>query len=123
MRKRKSSRSTRPKMDSPGRPPGWRREHQKAFWESIARGTQSEAAAVEAGLSPAVGNRWFRENGGMAPNPFAPLSARYLSFVEREEIALLNAKGAGIRAIARRLQRSPSTISRELRRNAATRGG
>jgi IS30 family transposase len=53
----------------------------------------------------------------------APLSGRYLSFVEREEIALLRASGSGVRAIARRLQRAPSTISRELRRNAATRGG
>src|SRR5207237_3101637 len=41
----------------------------------------------------------------------------------REEIALLRAGGAGVREIARRLGRAPSTISRELRRNAATRGG
>ena len=53
----------------------------------------------------------------------APLSGRYLSFAEREEIALLRAQGAGVREIARRVGRSPSTISRELRRNAATRGG
>jgi IS30 family transposase len=50
-----------------------------------------------------------------------PLSGRYLSFAEREQIALLRAKGHGIRQIARRLARSASTISRELRRNAATR--
>ena len=53
----------------------------------------------------------------------APLSGRYLSFVEREEIAILNARGFGVREIARRMGRSPSTISRELRRNAATRSG
>ena len=53
----------------------------------------------------------------------APLSGRYLSFVEREEIALLWASGCGVREIARQLGRSPSTISRELRRNAATRSG
>jgi IS30 family transposase len=52
-----------------------------------------------------------------------PISGRYLSFQEREEIALLKAQGAGVREIARRLGRAPSTISRELRRNAATRGG
>jgi IS30 family transposase len=51
------------------------------------------------------------------------LSGRYLSFAEREEIALLRAGGFGVREIARQLGRSPSTISRELRRNAATRGG
>jgi len=53
----------------------------------------------------------------------APLCGRYLSFQEREEIAILKGQGAGIRQIARRLGRDPSTISRELRRNAATRGG
>jgi len=53
----------------------------------------------------------------------APLSGRYLSFAEREEIALLHAQRCGVREIARQLGRSPSTISRELRRNAATRSG
>jgi IS30 family transposase len=57
----------------------------------------------------------------MRPISLAPLSGRYLSFVEREEIAILRAKGTGVREIARQVQRSPSTISRELRRNAATR--
>ena len=70
-----------------------------------------------------VGSRWFRENGGMAPFSFVPVSGRYLSFVEREEIAVLHARQCGVREIARHLGRSPSTISRELRRNAATRGG
>jgi IS30 family transposase len=46
-----------------------------------------------------------------------------LSFAEREELALLRAQGGGVRAIARKMGRDPSTISRELRRNAATRGG
>ena len=50
-----------------------------------------------------------------------PLSGRYLSFVEREQIALQRAKGHGVRQIARQLARAASTISRELRRNAATR--
>jgi IS30 family transposase len=53
----------------------------------------------------------------------SPPSGRYLSFAEREEIAPLKAQGEGVREIARRLSRSPSTVSRELRRNAATRGG
>ena len=59
----------------------------------------------------------------MAPIIQAPLSGRYLSFAERDEIAILRAGGCGVREIARRTARSPSTISRELRRNAATRGG
>ena len=52
-----------------------------------------------------------------------PLCGRYLSFAEREEIALYRAQGQGVREVARRLGRAGSTISRELRRNAATRGG
>ena len=52
-----------------------------------------------------------------------PLSGRYLSFAEREEVALCRAQGQGVRQTARRLGRAASTVSRELRRNAATRGG
>lgn len=49
------------------------------------------------------------------------MSGRYLSFVEREEIALWRAQDVSVREIARRLRRSPSTISREVRCNASTR--
>jgi len=97
------------------RPPAGRREHRQRFWVAVARGVSSEDAAVEAGVSPVVGVRWFREGGGMPSVTLAPLSGRYLSFAEREEIALLRAQGEGVREIARRLGRSPSTISRELR--------
>jgi IS30 family transposase len=104
-----------------------RREDRQWFWTAIAAGQSSEDAALGAGVSPAVGARWFREAGGMPPAMFAPaakpLSGRYLSFAEREEIALWRAQGDGVRAIARQLERAASTISRELRRNAATRGG
>jgi IS30 family transposase len=110
-------------MRSPGRPPVARREHRQRFWEAIARGLPSEEAAVAAGVSPAIGVRWFRESGGMPSLSLTPLSGRYLSFEEREEIALLRARSLGVRGIARQLGRSPSTMSRELRRNAATRCG
>ena len=63
----------------------------------------------------------------MPPTTLAPSSKppseRYLSFAEREEIAVWRAQGRGVREIARRLGRAASTISRELRRNAATRSG
>ncbi|HCS59695.1 MAG TPA: IS30 family transposase [Gordonia polyisoprenivorans] len=59
----------------------------------------------------------------MAPFELRSGSGRYLSFAEREEIALAHDRGEGARAIAQMLGRSPSTISRELRRNAATRSG
>src|SRR5205814_2517680 len=65
--------------------------------------------------------RWFRHAGGVRPNLSAAVPGRYLSFAEREDIAIWRAQGAGVREIARRLGRSPSTISRELRRNASTR--
>ena len=111
-------------MPSPGRPPAGRREHRVRFWAAIARGLSSVEAAADAVVSAVVGVRWFREGGGMRPSAIrSSLSGRYLSFAEREEIALLRAQGCGVRDIARQLGRSPSTISRELRRNAATRGG
>ena len=73
------------------------------------------------GVSGRVGTRWFRHVGGMAPISLLEPSGRYLSFVEREEIALLRSQDHGVREITRRLRRDGSTISRELRRNAATR--
>jgi IS30 family transposase len=106
---------------SPGRPSTARRENRVRFWEGIARGLSSEDAAAEAGVASAIGTRWFRQAGGMPPISLAPLTGRYLSYVEREEIATLYAQRLGVREIARRLGRSPSTISRELRRNASTR--
>ena len=118
-----SDQTGRPVMRSPGRPPAGRREHRVRFWAAIARGLGSDAAGVEAGVSPVVGVRWFREGGGMPTVTQAPLSGRYLSFAEREEIALLRATGCGVREIARQVGRSPSTVSRELRRNAASRSG
>ena len=111
----------RGKIWSPGRPSTARRENRVRFWQAIAVGLSSEDAAGEGGVSPAVGTRWFRQAGGMPPLSLAPVSGRYLSFNEREEIAILNAQDFGVREIARRLGRSPSTISRELRRNASTR--
>ena len=122
-KRRRSDRAFRPPRGSPGRPPLGRREHRQRFWEEVARGLSSEESAVAAGVSPAVGARWFRQCGGMPPFSLRPLSGRYLSFVEREEIAVLQARGCGVREIARQLRRSSSTISRELRRNAATRSG
>ncbi len=109
-------------MKSPGKP-SLRRDVERLFWHEIAKGLSSEEAALEVGASQAAGSRWFRERGGMATFMIKPLSGRYLCFEEREEIALLRARGMGVREIARRLDRSASTISRELRRNAATRGG
>lgn len=107
-------------MRSPGRPPV-RREVQRAIWLKVAEGLTSEQAAVVCGASGSVGSKLFRDGGGMPPMDLTAPSGRYLSFAEREEIALARARGSGIREIARLLGRAPSTVSRELRRNAATR--
>ena len=60
------------------------------------------------------------EGSGMPPAMFGPSakphSGRYLSFAEREEIALLRAQGCTVQEVARRIGRAASTISRELRR-------
>jgi IS30 family transposase len=120
-KRQQAIRVMRGQMWSPGRPSVARREDCVRFWKVIARGVSSEDAAAVAGVSQAVGSRWFRQAGGMPPIMLAPLSGRYLSFAEREEIAILHAQQLGVRGIARRVGRSPSTISRELRRNASTR--
>src|SRR4051794_38224886 len=98
-------------MKSPGAP-SLRREIERGFWRKIAGGLTSTDAALAVGASQAAGCRWFREGGGMPSVDLAPLSGRYLSFAEREEIAILKAQGAGVRETARRLGRSPSTVSR-----------
>ena len=109
-------------MRSPGRPEP-SRAVQREFWRLIAAGVSTEEAAERVGVSTPVGSRWFRHAGGMSPISLAEPTGRYLSFAEREEIALLKVEGYGVREIARAIGRDPGTISRELRRNAATRAG
>jgi IS30 family transposase len=126
-RRRRSDRSGRARLVSPGRPPLASREQRAKFWAAIATGLSSEEAGATADIPQAVSARWFQKAGGMPPAMFGssakPLTGRYLSFSEREEIALLRAQGCTIREVGRRIGRASSTISRELRRNAATRSG
>jgi len=117
-----ADRALRPAMRSPGRPEP-SRAVQRVFWRLIADGATTEDAASVVGVSTPVATRWFRHAGGMSPIGLAEPTGRFLCFAEREEIALLNAQDHGVREIARRIGRDPSTISRELRRNAATRAG
>jgi IS30 family transposase len=109
-------------MRSPGRPEP-SRAVQREFWRLIAAGITTVQAAEGVGVSAPVGIRWFRHAGGVTPLSLDEPTGRYLSFVEREEIALLKAQDKGVREIARTIGRDPGTVSRELRRNAATRGG
>lgn len=117
-----ADRALRPSMRSPGRPEP-SRAVQRDFWRRIASGATTADAAEAVGVSWPVGSRWFRHAGGMPPISLDEPTGRYLSFTEREEIALLRAQDVGVREIARRIGRDPGTISRELRRNAATRSG
>ena len=93
----------------------------RVFWRAIADGVSTESAALVAGVSRQQGLRWFAEAGGMTPIVLVEPSGRYLSAEERESIALERAAGAGVREIARLINRSPSTVSRELRRNCSVR--
>ena len=91
-----------------------------SFWHRIADGLTSEDAAIAVGVSGPVGSRRFRERGGMPSISLHARSGRSLSFAERGKIGLLKAQDHGVREIAHLIDWSPSTVSRELRRNAAT---
>ena len=75
-------------LRSPGAP-SHRNEIERLFWKEIATGITSEKAAEAVGVSPVVGARWFRHLGGMPLFMSEPISGRYLSFAQREEIGLL----------------------------------
>jgi transposase, IS30 family len=94
----------------------------EVFWRARQDGRPVCDAARAAGVSEGSAWRWIAERGGVRPRRPVPLSARFLSLAEREEIAAGAAGGLGVRQIAARLGRAPSTISRELARNRA-RGG
>lgn len=122
-RQQAADRAVRRKLRSPGHPK-FQRQVMVVFWEQIAKGLLPEQASAVAGVAQAVGGRWFRNAGGMPPFDIKEQpSGRYLCFAEREDIALLKAQGKGVREIARVVGRDPSTVSRELRRNVATRSG
>ena len=89
------------------------------YWRLLQSGIGTVAACRTVGITRKTGYRWRAENGGLPPARLAESarSGRYLSLLERQGIATLRERGHGVREIAGRLGRSPSTISRELRRN------
>jgi hypothetical protein len=119
--RQKQVREYRGQLRTPGRPTVAWREDRLKFWAAIRSGVMTEDTAAAAGVSSPVGFRWFRHAGGVNPGLPATVSGRYLSFSEREGVALSRAQGMGVREIARVLGRDASTISRELRRNASSR--
>jgi len=98
------------------------REVQREFWRGIRRGLSYSEAAEAVGVSRQAGRVWLVKGGGMPSMSLAEPSGRYLSLAEREEVAVGLARGDSVRAIARTLNRAPSTISREVRRNRSGRG-
>jgi IS30 family transposase len=93
------------------------------FWAAWQGGEFLTDASAVAGTHRKRGLAWLRQAGGVRPRRGRNLQGRYLSFAEREEIALARAAGESVRLIGVRLGRSPSTISRELARNADRAGG
>jgi transposase, IS30 family len=89
------------------------------FWPAWQAGEFMTDASAEAGAYRQRGLAWVRKADGVRPRRGRGL----LSFGEPEEIAQGRAGGESIRFISRRLERSPSTISRELARNSDPRGG
>jgi transposase, IS30 family len=90
----------------------------QVFWAGMAAGEFINDAAIAAGSYRKQGTRWLAAAGGVRPRRGRNLKGRCLTLAQREEIALGRARGDSIRAIAAIIGRSPSTVSRELGRNA-----
>jgi IS30 family transposase len=100
----------------------WPRGVRLGFWDGVRAGLGVVEAGVAAGVGRS-GQAWFRAAGGVKGNgPRGPVSGRYLSVAEREEIAVGVAAGESLRVIAARIGRSCSTVSREVRRNSPQQG-
>jgi IS30 family transposase len=88
------------------------------FWDLVRSGLTPRDAGGVVGSADGA-RRWFREAGGVKGNGPGPVSGRYLSLADREEIAVGLARGESYRRIGARLDppRPASTISREVARN------
>lgn len=87
----------------------------------VARGELTRDVASALGVSPQVVSLTTTRFGGVIRPEDWQVSTSRLSLEERVEIALGRQRGDSLRAIARRLGRSPSTISREIKRNCLNR--
>ena len=94
--------------------PGTPRVVRERFWELVRSGMLPREAALAVGVR---GDRWFAAAGGVKGNGPGPVSGRYLSLAEREEIAVGLAGGQSYREVGARIGRPASTVSREVARN------
>lgn len=84
----------------------------------VHEGACVEEAAGVVGVSARTVARWWRECGGVMPSkPDKTAGYRRLSIRERERIHAGMERGESIRAIARALERAPSTVKREIDKN------
>ena len=94
----------------------------RAFLALVADGVGTSEASRRVGVNPRTGRRWLHGRGdgvGVGALPAGPEpSARFLSLEERLVIADMRRAGCSMRSIAAELGRSPSTVSREIARNA-----
>lgn len=92
----------------------------RQFWDHIREGMSAAEAGVAVGVSMHTGRRWFAQAGGVRPKfpGREPRKWHRLTLDERIEIKVGLRLEEPIREIARRLDRAPSTIMREIERNA-----
>ena len=95
----------------------------RALTDLLAAGMSPNQAGPAAGVSTTFAYQLQHKMGGVYRPPGTTYSDRYLDREERYEIARLRESGCSIREVARRTGRAPSTVSRELARNAAPRTG
>ena len=86
------------------------------FWECVRSGLSPRDAGVAMGMRKGA-ERWFRLAGGVKGNGPGPVSGRYLSLADREEIMVGLAREESYRVIGARIGRPASTVSREVARN------
>jgi IS30 family transposase len=96
--------------------PGTPRVVRRRFWDLVRSGVAPRDAAVGMGVRRG-GERWFAAAGGVKANGPGPVSGRYLSLADREEIAVGLARGESYREIGARIGRPASTVCREVERN------
>ncbi len=91
-------------------------EQQAELWEGWRQGEPSRLIARALRTNPAAVRTLLSRHGGVRPAE-RRRSRRHLSAAEWEEISRGIAAGLSARAVAVALDRPPSTISREIRRN------